>query len=365
MEDFYSFFPRQLAFPYRVICHTKEEFYKSVNAYNGIKERLYASLYNCNEIGKFENPFIDKIPFDFDLKDDKNKHELVSKLIKTNEMLTDLNIKHLFQFSTKGFWLFVFTKNYEKIKYHKSAMKEAQTYIANICDLSIGNPSDSDIDFHIIGDVCRISRIFNVYDTERKLYAIPICLEDLEQGYEYIKEKARKQNFVFTYYGSKYLDLKLYDKIPQTEFVIDMPYNEQEFYGENINTEIEKYPPCIQRMINDDDWKGWFYATLYMKEIEGLSQNEVKTIMKAFLSVKCKETHKRWGNDYNHYREHDSFPNVIYQKDLDFPKCNTIYNAIWNTNKDGTKRYCKGKCKFFMSFYKTNKKEEEELGDSK
>ena len=66
MNELISNFPRQLSCPQRVTCQYKETFYKKLNEINGIKTKIYFSIYNCNEDGKFLNPMIDKIGFDLD-----------------------------------------------------------------------------------------------------------------------------------------------------------------------------------------------------------------------------------------------------------------------------------------------------------
>ena len=53
-------------------------------------------------------------------------------------------------FSTKGFWCFVFTKNYHDLEYPKDALRNAQEDIAKQVGLTIGEPETSDIDFHIV-----------------------------------------------------------------------------------------------------------------------------------------------------------------------------------------------------------------------
>ena len=66
METLINKFPRQVAFPQRVICQTEKQFYTMINLLNGKKAKLYFSIYNCDLMGNFDNASIDKIFFDMD-----------------------------------------------------------------------------------------------------------------------------------------------------------------------------------------------------------------------------------------------------------------------------------------------------------
>jgi len=64
MDELIKYYPRQLAYPERTLCANRKLFIAKANSLNGVKQKLYFSLYNCDDKGQFTNPLIDKISFD-------------------------------------------------------------------------------------------------------------------------------------------------------------------------------------------------------------------------------------------------------------------------------------------------------------
>jgi len=282
MSILWKYFPRQVGFPNRVFCANKREFLEKVNLHNGAVKRIYYSLYNCNKNNKFteDTVLIDKIAFDLD-----NDFDLFALLRLHRFCIENGNLKHIMVFSTKGFWFYIFTKNYEGLVYPKSALENAQRDIANKTKLLIGDPNQrADIDEHVIGDIARIARMPNTYDLTRKLYCIPITLSDIQKGYEFIKQKAKKQCFTFKVYGNNLLDISKYDKKINHIVFLDINFNLE------INNNIqeinqEELPPCIKYLLKQPNlgWRGRFHLINFLKEI-GLFPEEVKNILKNTLS---------------------------------------------------------------------------------
>lgn len=363
MKWFYQHFPRQIAYPERITYGSSEQFFKMVNVLNGIKEELYGSIYNCDGEGHFTNTLIDKVGFDIDTnKHTKQGQDYMCKLLlKIHKILMKENLQHIFKFSTGGFWFYVFTDDYLLVKHPKDALRNVHNHIAKLCELSIGEPEIADLDFHIIGDHARISRIWNSYVPKRKRFVIPVTVEDIQKGYDHILKKAKQQCFKFKIYGTKKLKMGQFDYLNRNALMVDIPDDEErDFKLKDTNMFVQSFPPCVQRMIVSQDWKGWFYATVYMKEVEGMLPQQIDSVMKQFLEKTCKPSHKRWGNDYLHYRKHDHFPEVVFRRDLDFPRCDNLFNAYWN-NVNGEKKFCKGKCPFFMTFYKGDQERSNEI----
>ncbi|MFO8066067.1 MAG: hypothetical protein R6U11_00660 [Bacteroidales bacterium] len=51
MKELINRFPRQVGLPVKVTCLNEGDFYSLINRNNGIKKKLYFSLYDCDEGG--------------------------------------------------------------------------------------------------------------------------------------------------------------------------------------------------------------------------------------------------------------------------------------------------------------------------
>ena len=325
MEKLTKYFPKEIAFPQRIIVKNKKEFYDKFNELNSNKNKLYYSLYNCDEKGNFDNCKLDKIAFDIDGGIEKAK-KVTLKLVF---WLIEMKYKFLIIFSTGGFWVYIFTKNYEDIKNKKEALKNAQVFICEKVGLSY-KKQDDDIDFHILGDISRVARLPNSYDCNRKRYCIPISIADLILKTHYLLKKAEKQNFVFQYYGSEYFNISKFDTEKKVKYI----------FGENIidsklkNNKVEEYfLPCIKSwLIDENKCKNMtrFWFALYCQEIS-LPHNVTETIAKQYWdNIKESNGNKTKFEEFKQERQIDFVKNKIGM----FPKCDTIIE----------KGFCPGKC---------------------
>lgn len=249
------------------------------------------------------------------------------------------NYKSLYIFSTSGFWAYIFTKNYKSLLNRRSALRAATEHIAEELGLKIGtNPKTDDIDFHIIGDVSRIARLPNGYDVKRGRYCIPITIEDMEKGYEWICEKSKKQCQDFVYYNDNYFDISKFDGLSDTIKEIDDLEVDIEVDDKVINT----FLPCIKNCLINTPLKGhnqfWVWTTIYLKEM-GFTRDAVKKIVKSYLEPRPR-TDGLGENDYEHYIIHDELPDSIFATRYYFPSCNRLIRT----------GFCPGKC----DKYKTN-----------
>ena len=274
MKELIKYFPRQVSFPQRVTCDTEDEFYKFMDKLNGIKRKLYYSLYNCNNEGKFNNAMIDKIAFDLD---SEMSFDNVKKL---NKYCVEKNLKHIMIFSTGGFWFYIFTKNYQSINNKKDALGNAQRHIANECGLSIGDEKVADIDHHIISDIARVGRMPNTYDIPRQMYCIPIYESDLRKGMEDLKKEAKKQRFHFEYYGEGLLDMKQFDYANE-KIRVDIPDGDYD-YEKSEDSALKTLYPCVMEWLTITEkatWKARWYATLWFRDM-GYPRSFVEKLMK-------------------------------------------------------------------------------------
>jgi hypothetical protein len=328
--------PLQISCPERFTCSDIIGFLGKVNLYNGIKPKIYFSLYSCDSHGSFKDAKITKISFDFDNEN----------AIKNAKSLSDFclreNYRHCIIFSTKGCWVHILTKNYEKLRYNKSALKYAQKAIAEKVCLSIGDEHLCDIDHHIIGDSARVARMPGTLDTRRGLYAQSVKREDLTT-IEHLKEMAKEQSSAIYWYGNDFLDMLPYDKADEfcelPEIPADFDYNIQLDDDEKI---LSKFSPCIVKILKEPavgTWRGRWLAVLYMKEI-GIPIKIAHAICKKYFGAAPRSD--EFKNNYNHLRKVKVLELVYGNPELFFPRCEILYNE----------EFCKGKCKNYNKLYR-------------
>jgi len=333
MNELIPTFPRQIAYPEKITCLSESEFYTMINKINGIKQKIYFSLYECDSNGSFINTKIDKISFDLDSK----------KSIQVCQQISDFcvqeNYRHCLIFSTGGLWIHIKTKNYENLKNPKQALKKAQHSVAKRLGLKIGHdPYKDDIDYHIIGDIARVSRMPASLDLNRGIYCISIKREDLT-NVQHLKELAKKQSCEIFWYGEDTFDISKFD------CELDSPVQMKDFEGkiEVDDLFLKKMPPCIQNCIMNVSLKGhnrwWVWTTIYLKEL-GFNVETIKSIVKPYLEKTPRED-GMGKNEWQHYVKHDHLPESVFRGNYFYPKCEVLY-------ENG---FCQGKCKHYNKLY--------------
>ncbi len=228
-------FPREVGTPRKRFCATEEDFYSFLNNQNGITG-CHISIYHCDAERKYHNTVLDKIVFDFD------KSDALEQTVKMHEYLKKEKIKHIMFFSgRRGFHLWMFCKDYKSINIKSDCLANAQQYFRTTLKFNI--------DTQLIGQLRHTIRIPNTYHLLGGRFCIPVTESDLLAGMEYIKEKARKQNFYLKFYGEKLFDLKPYD-FPTLRGVMvkEMPvydYGEVEVKDKMVRNLL----PCLQLML--------------------------------------------------------------------------------------------------------------------
>lgn len=318
---------KDIGFPERVICKSEKEFYDTINKYNGIREKIYFSLYDCDENRNFDEAEIHVIGLDLD------SEKSLDNLIKLWEYCKKNNYKSLYTFSTKGFWCYVFTKNHKRLKNKCSALRLATEHIAKEIGLTIGLEKDNDLDGHVVGDVKRITRLPNSFDIKRKRYCIPITIEDMRKGYEWIVEKSKKQHFTYSYYNRDYFSINIFDR-PAEEKVNLAELKTEIKVDDKV---IDNFLPCVKNCIANIPLKShnqfWVWTTIYMKEIS-LNENAIKKLVKPFLE-KHKRSDGKGENDWVHYLTFDHLPESVVRSSYSMPCCDKLMKA----------GYCPGRCK--------------------
>ena len=305
---------KDIGCPERYLCAT-EEFVMTANKFNGRKKKLYFSVFDCNAQRDFNGADLHTIFFDLDSSNGLQNVEKLWHYCKEH------NYKCLLTFSTNGFWCFIFTKNYQQLINRKDALKQAQQHICNELGLTIGKGKECDVDIQVIGDIARIARLPNGYDITRKRFCIPITIEDIQQGYEFIKEKSKEQCFTYVYYNNGYLDISKFDSkiIPKEEVI---PYIEQQYVDCDIGI-TKSFLPCIQYWLDNPEVvtnRIRYYFAVYCRDF-GLSPETCNTIARTFWSG-IKDS-KGAQSKYDEFVNEKQI-NCAYKKQYPHPNCNKV-----------------------------------------
>jgi len=267
-------FPREIGFPERRLVKTKEEFLKFINIYNGHKN-LYTTVYAFREINNFranyETAIIDKVFFDFDPPNAlENLEKITNYALDNNIMFTNL-------FSGRGYHHFQFVE--QDPRYKKDAMKNYVHYIEELLTINV--------DPAVIGDLGRLTRIPFTWNLKGERYCIPISLEDIKKGHEFIKMKAvNKKNKPFYFYGEKRLNLSPWDYAIQHEKIELNGTREISGTLEELFAKANFQPGlCIKNFLSDPNLGNLkrLHLITALKE-GGFSSKNVKNILKQCLS---------------------------------------------------------------------------------
>jgi len=329
MRLLFTHFPRQVACPERYPIGSGFKDMKLLleyaNKINGIMPKVYFSIYDCDLQGHFDNCHVDKIAFDLD------SDKAFENIKRSHYKLMQKDLMHLMIFSTGGFWLYVFNKNYENLVYRKGALLNSIKDLSEMLQLSmeLKDSDKDDIDFHCT-DLQRVSRLPGSYDVHRKLYCIPISEEDLEKGFDWIKSKAQTPCNEYVYYGTKYYDISLMDK-PADGF--------NEFRGivlpdSKIDIEvtdelIKDFLPSVRRILlvpGADTWKNRYYFAVYCAD-EAIRPTVCDAIAKKYFSKTVnKGSLKSKGTNYDHFRKNKIIEHAYRRSDY-YPITNE--DKIW------------------------------------
>lgn len=307
MKKLIENWPREIGIPYRKMIRNKNEFWENINLFNGLKT-IYYSLYNCNEEGSYENCLIDKLWFDMD-----NDNSLKC-ILNFHKKLK--NLKHLLIFSGRGFHVYIFTKGYEFIKNKKDCLYNAQLNMLKF----IGLKEKIDIDERPLGDIARIVRVPNTQHIETKKFCITLTEEDLEKGLDWIKEKAKKPCYEFTYYGNELFDISKFD-IERTEKIEMIKIPENVKIEIDRNSLLKNIPVCISNMMIKDyvDWDSRYHIISYFRD-RGYIIQETNEILIKYLKGKIKHGH----DNYEHCILTEKQLQYLYKRPELFFSCDRI-----------------------------------------
>src|SRR3990167_1588738 len=273
----------------RSLIKDKNNLDKVLKTMNGLTDcflNIYSTkLYLDNGHPDYITSVIDRIFFDFD---GDSAFDMAKKL---HTYLINKQLKHSIYFSGGGYHIYVYTKNYQDLKYPKGALFNAQK--------------------QIIKDTARLSRIPNTYNLRRSRYCIPIT--ELQHP-DLIKQAALKQQYCNNKYGLEYFDMSKFDF--QTDEVIVF---DKTFVNHTVDLDVDfknKLPPCILKIMSnpESNYVDRYSVIMYLKDALGLIYPETLQVMRKFLSTK----------KFLHSVKIEKQPYYLYRRNNLFFMCNKI-----------------------------------------
>lgn len=320
----FNIFPRQIgSTDGRRIVSDVREFLDVVNRYNG-KKRLFVSVYNYTSPEHYDDIVLDKIFFDFD-----DEETMMDDVINLHKYCMKHNYKHIMFFSGKGFHFYILTKNGEKLFSPKECLYNAHLFFIKKLNINV--------DEKIIGDIARMATIPNTFNLKRKRFCIPISEEDLEKGYDYIREKAKSQNFKYIIYGKRLFDISKFDvENKNNNFFIPGISSKSNFSNSILaknmpeidDSVVDCVPPCIKNLLlagkegKHIGWKERGYIICYFRDYEGLLLNEMVALLKKFLNAR----------DFRHSVIEEKQPQYLYR---DFVRDRVIFPSCEKLKEEG------------------------------
>lgn len=277
---------------------------KIVNINNG-KTSIYRTVYNfLGEVSR-ENAVIDKIYLDFD-PDDAGKG-VFSNVRKLCDYLRENNIRHSIYYSGRGVHVYLYTE-LRLASDFKNAKIAIRNYVKELVDTL-----DLVIDWSVVGDIRRISRLPNSINTKTGFYCIP--LKNIQLSRKEAEQLAVKPQYYSSLVKGECIDLKPYDTEPTFEYKIEQ---RDIFLEEDVS---DKVPLCIQEMLKrgNCNYRERFFIIVALKEL-AYSQADVENIIWKYLNVK-----KSNGSTYaEHCILEEDQVTRLFERDDFFPSCDVI-----------------------------------------
>jgi len=341
MLDLFNKFPREIGTPKRVVVYSMEEMLDKVNKLNG-KVKVFVDIYNFTSNPKVDEQALDVDKIFFDLDSDEG----IEKIKKMHKWASENDYKHIMFFSGKGFHFYLLATGYQNLKNKTDTVYNAQHFIAEEIGLTIGEKRTHDIDQKTVGRISQMATFPGTWNCSRERYCIGVTEEDLERGYDYIREKAKKQNLDFKYYGSKLFDISKFDterpkEFPLLEISKDLKIK---IDGDKF---LRSIPPCIAHWLDMEhigyDRRG--YLICYLRDTGYLLEETIQ-ILDKYMKDRAEFIHCTTSNVAPGYHVRgEKQPQYLYGRGRNrtgFPSCEKI-KALGDCPFSGSKRCDKWK----------------------
>ena len=351
LRTLFNKFPREVGFPKRRFINSESELYKLINRHNA-KVGCFVSLYNLPQDMEYDGYRIwrktgklwyldcdlDKIWFDFDGKNAVEDTKRLHKFLLKN------NIKHLLIFSgRKGFHIYVLTKNYEKLRNPKGTLKLIHEHFESLVNI--------ELDEKVRGEVARLARVPNTKHISGNRYCIPINTNMLNKGWDYLKERAKEQNFEFKFYGEDYFDVTEFDCDPvnyNNGELVELEEIKVNLEKLNMDKVLNKFPDCVRE---------WLQKPYKAKLIHRHWYAIYCSIIQLPVSIADYMAKVSWGNVPDSSGLKTKYKEFVAEKQLKcaytqigkyyFPNCSTLKRLGFCKNSE--------KCKFKDKIYYNGK----------
>ena len=281
----FSIFPRQVAvFKRRYKVNNRQEMLALINKYNPFV-KVWVSVYNYTANPAFDedNLQVDKIFFD--LESDETCFEDIKKM---HNWALQHDYKHQMFFSGRRFHFYLKTKNFQNLLNKKEALKNVHLSIAKELKFVWGTQGKGNVDRAAKGNLAQVAGYPNTYNTKGQRYCIPISEYDLDQGMDYIRDKAKFQRFGFETYGKEEFDISKFDAPKLEDSVEAVAYNANGSIAIDLWEQVKKLPACIQTVFKKDGkWgnRGRYIVITHLRD-KGFLQSEAKEILRNYMSAK-------------------------------------------------------------------------------
>jgi len=339
-------FPRMMGIPNQFIVNSHQEFLDIIDKYNTRKD-LFTSIYSK----KGNTYIIDKIFYDFDgYESQPAVRHLVRNLIKDN---------YTFELRLSGGGFHVYVEIVNRKIDQKEYIKSSQLYLLNKYEIKDW------CDPHVIGDLSRLCRIINTYNTRRGVYCIPLYSGEIELSIEHILNIAKNPRYIddhqyigfpLDYINSLYLEKenlyklrnipKKYKPQPNRKLKFDIPT--KVIINIQCSDDISEYqitghPLCVKDILNKSNptHDERFFLTLYLSDrfrkhvpIENVNIDNLITRIINYMRT------LNW-DDYN--EDLGTSKSTTYQVNNII---NKMYNKVPNCQWRRKRGICNDECKY-------------------
>lgn len=226
--------------------------------------------------------------------------KLYVNIIKLEEYLRNLDLLRIWVFSGGGFHLYLYVNNDPFNK--KVFNRNCADFLSDlVCDKD-GTYYDEKIklrkrrlwDPHSPPKLSQMARVIGTYNPRRKLYCISLTEEDLDKGFEHIKQMAKHPLININYLGKNII--KFSSSFDSNEILesCSLTFELEKYdYPDNIKDLLYSFgmlfneiPLCIKRFMKPNqplDYHERYILITYLYRC-GLSKNEIIEVLKIILT---------------------------------------------------------------------------------
>ena len=341
-----KYFPREVATPRRRVVRNWAEFKKFFERYKDVTD-IYTSVYGYDKLKESgmkpesHTAIVDKVFFDLDPEDEPDK--CWQNVKRLHRFLKERNIKHNIVFSGGGFHIYVFVKE-ETLMSKKGALIQASYWFIEQAGID-----DKFVDTSVFGDLSQITRVPNSfnYKEHRRRCCIPLHKRHLDMTYDEICKEAEKgQNWTYTTWGSKKLDLVYFDEKAQEGGIKGLNNHYREELeeinledAESISLDSIQLPRCMKRIAQKGKegghtgYRARYLLITWLRDM-GVDMEEAREFLKEHLKG---SKPSRQETDYQHminevsYLKYGQLSDVYSSRREGklFPKHETLIQEGW------------------------------------